>query len=36
VGAHAQKSRSENDLERFLSSIRFEHREKFDELGLDI
>jgi len=35
VGAHVQKSRSTDDVERFLSSIRFENREKLNELVLD-
>jgi hypothetical protein len=34
VGAHAQRSRSADDLERFLSLIRFEYRKK-EGLGLD-
>ena len=36
VGAQVQKSRSKEDLERLLSSIRFEHREKLDGLELEI
>jgi len=35
VGAQAQKGRFTDDVERFLSSIQFENREKMDELGLD-
>ena len=34
-GAQVFWNRSENDLERFLSSICFENREKLGELGLD-
>ena len=36
VGAHARKDRSTNDVERFLSQIRFENREELEELGLNI
>ena len=36
VGAQFVKNRSTDDVERFLSSIRFEHREKLAELRLDL
>ncbi|UCD41443.1 MAG: hypothetical protein JSV69_12845 [Chloroflexota bacterium] len=36
VGAQAQKDRFTDDVERFLSSIRFEHCEKMEDLGLDM
>lgn len=34
--AHAIINRSFDDVERFLSSIQFENREKLKELGLEI
>jgi hypothetical protein len=34
VGAQLLKNRSTIDVERFLSLIRFENREKMDEIGL--
>jgi hypothetical protein len=36
VGAQAIENRSSDNVERFLSSIRFENREKMEELGLDV
>jgi hypothetical protein len=36
LGAQFVKNRSTDDVERFLSSIRFEHREKLAELRLDL
>ena len=36
VGAHSYKNRSTDDVERFMSSIRFENREIIEELGLDL
>jgi len=36
VGALTLKNRSTDDVERFLSSIQFENREKLKELGLDL
>jgi hypothetical protein len=36
VGAHAQKDRSAIDVERFLSMLRFDSREKAEELLTDI
>jgi hypothetical protein len=36
VGAQVLKNRSTDDVERFLSLIRFEHREKLEEMGLDL
>ncbi|UCH60345.1 MAG: hypothetical protein JSV61_02420 [Anaerolineales bacterium] len=36
VGAHDQESRSTADVQRFLSFIRFEQREKLEELELEI
>jgi hypothetical protein len=35
VGALAKKNRFTDDVERFLSLIRFEQREKLSEFGLD-
>jgi hypothetical protein len=35
LGAQVSKNRSTDDVERFLSLIRFKHREKLAELGLD-
>ncbi len=35
VGAQVLKNRPTNDVERFLSLIRFENRRKMEELGLD-
>ena len=35
MGAHAQEDRSTDDVERFLSLVRFESREKLDELVTD-
>ena len=32
VGAHAQEDRSTDDVERFLSLVRFESRDKLEEL----
>lgn len=34
MGAYAHKNRSTENVERFLSPIRFKDREKLDELGL--
>jgi len=36
VGAQTLKDRSTNEVERFLSSIRFESKGKFDELGIEV
>jgi len=36
VGAQVLKNRSTDDVERFLSLIRFENREKIQELELDL
>jgi hypothetical protein len=36
VGAQIIEDRSTDDVERFLSSIRFENRGKIDELGLEL
>jgi hypothetical protein len=36
VGAQAVKNRSTDDVERFFSLIRFEKREKLEEMGLDL
>jgi len=36
VGAQVLKNRSTSSVERFLSSIRFENRERLAELGLDL
>jgi hypothetical protein len=36
VGAQIIEDRSTIDVERFLSSIRFENRGKIDELGLEL
>jgi hypothetical protein len=36
LGAQLKENRSTEDVERFLSSIRFENREKLKELGLEI
>jgi hypothetical protein len=36
VGAQVFKNRSTDDVERFLSLIRFENREKLEEMGLDL
>jgi hypothetical protein len=36
VGAQIIKNRSTDDVERFLSIIRFEQREKLEEMGLDL
>jgi len=36
VGAHDLKDRSTDDVERFLTSIRFENRGKIEELELYI
>jgi hypothetical protein len=36
VGAHTHKNRSTDDVERFLSSIQFENREKLEEFGLKL
>jgi len=36
LGAQVLKNRSTDDVERFLSLIRFEHREKLEEMGLDL
>jgi hypothetical protein len=33
---HAQEDRSTDEVERFLSSVRFESREKLSELGVKI
>jgi len=34
-GVFVKKNRSTNDLEQFLSSIRFYHREKLEGMGMD-
>jgi hypothetical protein len=36
VGTQIIEDRSTDDVERFLSSIRFENRGKIDELGLEL
>ena len=36
MGAQTLKDRSTNEVERFLSSIRFESKGKFDELGIEV
>ena len=36
MGAQSVKKRSTDYVERFLSSIRFEQREKLEEMGLDL
>jgi hypothetical protein len=36
LGAQILKNRSTDDVERFLSLIRFEQREKLEELGVDL
>jgi hypothetical protein len=36
VGAQVFENRSTDDVERFLSSIQFENREKVEELGLGL
>jgi hypothetical protein len=36
LGAHTHKNRSTDDVERFLSSIQFENREKLEEFGLKL
>ncbi len=36
LGAPTHKNRSTDDVGRFLSSIRFENREKLKDLGLEI
>jgi heme-degrading monooxygenase HmoA len=36
LGAQVLKNRSTDDVERFLSLIRFENREKIQELELDL
>ena len=36
MGAQFLKDRSTDDVERFLSLIRFEQRGKLEELGLDL
>jgi hypothetical protein len=36
MGAQILKNRSADDVERFLSLIRFEQRGKLAELGLDL
>ena len=35
VGAHAQENRSTDEVERFLSYVRFDSREKLVKLGID-
>ena len=36
MGAQVLRNRSTDDVERFLSLIRFENRGKMEELGLDL
>jgi hypothetical protein len=36
VGAHAQEDRSTDQVERFLSSVRFESKGKLRKLGVEI
>ena len=36
VGAQILENRSADDMERFLSLIRFENKGKMEELGLDL
>jgi hypothetical protein len=36
MGAQVSKNRSTDDVERFLSLIRFEQRGKLEELGVDL
>jgi len=36
MGAQVQKDCSTDDVERFLTSIRFESKEKLKELGVEI
>jgi len=36
VGAQNSKNRSTYDVERLFSLIRFEQREKLEEMGLDL
>ena len=36
MGAQGVKNRSTDDVERFLSLIRFEQRGKLEEMGLDL
>jgi hypothetical protein len=36
VGAQVFKDRSTVDVERFLSSLRYENRGKIEELGLEL